>query len=854
MATSAEVTTEKLEYDFYDRFVCDALFLTVRTSLFCSVRGRRLWLTSAVTWVGCSSNLESFFVESGSMEEEINRMERISLSELEKQEIEIPEGVWKTGSNPFDKVVVGRLLSGTRYNFVAFKETMLNAFKPSKRVDFEKLDNGRFLLNFERQSDLDRVMGGGPWCFDNDLLVLKLLHENDDPLSVPLLWVEFYVLARGLPLSKMNEDMASFIGNSLGSYRSVDLARNGVSGGSTLRIRVALDVNKPLRRLSSFKAGPNSFKITYSYERLPNFCYICGVMGHVFNFCESLLKNDFIDPKKELPFGPFLRAQFKTNFSNRSSRRGLDAFSPHQLSPSRSSQVASWRKQGDFPKPRHSPPSRSHVYRPSFSDNSKKLRPNVSPCKSGSYNQSNKGRDEGTSSPTAIAMAWDKGGPSGASPPNGQNALPMGTIVPMIVSPSRVANQPDLDTILSSPRASLVQAYTILSPSGETQAIQVVVQSPRPPASQRRLFQEQDRDDNHNNGLSIPHPSPILINIPIQFAQPLHIHTDRVMKDKIRRPSEAEFRDEIKEEMKILLRFLEENNAPFVVEFFPLSFVTINNYDPSFAFSDNKSTYTVTDINGFLYTNAFDFLYDSFVWALRKAGVPDVKIVVGQIGWPTDGYPGANVSTAQRFYKSLLPFVASNKGTPMRPGAPIDINVHAWMDENKMPYNYYPFARHWGIFRTNGEPKFKIDLAGQGRDIYPTRAVGIMRMPGRWCVFNGESEDTEKVTQLFNYACKKSDCTSLVPGGSCSHLNFARNISYSFNMYFQFHFQAEEACEFEGFGEVVTDDPSSGGCVFPLEVVRGEQDQSGDNSSGVQEVPKCAMFLYLLSILWALLL
>ncbi|KAG8365973.1 hypothetical protein BUALT_Bualt17G0027800 [Buddleja alternifolia] len=210
-------------------FVCDALFLTVRTSLFCSVRGRRLWLTSAVTWVGCSSNLESFFVESGSMEEEINRMERISLSELEKQEIEIPEGVWKTGSNPFDKVVVGRLLSGTRYNFVAFKETMLNAFKPSKHVDFEKLDNGHFLLNFEHQSDLDRVMGGGPWCFDNDLLVLKLLHENDDPLSVPLLWVEFYVLARGLPLSKMNEDMASFIGNSLGSYRSVDLARNGVS-------------------------------------------------------------------------------------------------------------------------------------------------------------------------------------------------------------------------------------------------------------------------------------------------------------------------------------------------------------------------------------------------------------------------------------------------------------------------------------------------------------------------------------------------------------------------------------------------------------------------------------------------
>ncbi|KAI3472238.1 hypothetical protein Pfo_029726 [Paulownia fortunei] len=295
-----------------------------------------------------------------------------------------------------------------------------------------------------------------------------------------------------------------------------------------------------------------------------------------------------------------------------------------------------------------------------------------------------------------------------------------------------------------------------------------------------------------------------------------------IIKDNITRPSEAEFRDEIKEEMNRTIRFLQENNAPFVLEMFPIQYVSENNLDPSFAFPDNKSTYVVRDINGALYTNVFEFMYDAFVWALQKTGAPDLKIVVGQVGWPTDGYPGANSSTAERFYKSLLPLVASNKGTPMRPGAPIDTYVHCLTDEHSMPYNY-PFARHWGIYRSNGEPKYKIDLTGQGRNIFPSRAKGIMRMPDRWCVFNGNVTDMPRVKRLYGEACLKADCTSLAPGGSCSQLSFAQNVSYAFNMLFQSKFQDEDACKFEKLGQVVLENPSTDGCVFPVEVVKGQQ-------------------------------
>ncbi|KAG8372032.1 hypothetical protein BUALT_Bualt12G0024500 [Buddleja alternifolia] len=331
-----------------------------------------------------------------------------------------------------------------------------------------------------------------------------------------------------------------------------------------------------------------------------------------------------------------------------------------------------------------------------------------------------------------------------------------------------------------------------------------------------------------------------------------------MLKPNLTRPSDGEFVDEIKDVFDRLFRYLEENNTPLVMEIIPLKFIIEYNYDLSFGFADNKSTNVITDINGFVYTNVIEFLYDSFVWALKKAGHPNLKLVIGQVGWPTDGYPGANTSMAERFYKTLLPFVMSNKGTPMRPGAPIDTYIHCLQDENRMMFRD-PYSRHWGIYRGNGEPKFKIDLSGQGRDIFPTRTKGIMRMPDRWCVFNGLNKNRPKVMKQFEKACNQSDCTSLYTGGSCSHLDFVGNVSYAFNMHFQFNFQDEDTCDFEGMGRVVTTNPSNGSCLFRVDVVRGEQNQYLPtaavllNKCKLHEVPKCAILLFLLSTFLALL-
>lgn len=308
--------------------------------------------------------------------------------------------------------------------------------------------------------------------------------------------------------------------------------------------------------------------------------------------------------------------------------------------------------------------------------------------------------------------------------------------------------------------------------------------------------------------------------------------------------------------MTTLVRFLQQNNAPFVFAITTIGDIQDFGVDFNFAFADNKSNIVIRDVNDAVYTNAFEIVYDAFIWALKKLNASDLRVIVGEVGWPTDGTPGASSSNAQRFYKGLLPWVSSNKGTPMRPLAPIDIYIQSLTDENKMMYfGNATFSRHWGIYMSNGKPKYQIDLSGQGRDdnIYPVRSKGIMRMPNRWCVFSGDKTNLTKLRTQVTKACTVADCTTMAPGGSCSQLEFTQNVTYAFNMYFQFQFQNETECDFEGLAHVSTEDPSTQECTFPIEVVKPEPLGSPMVAGkGFQEKPNFPVYVILIPILGTL--
>lgn len=282
------------------------------------------------------------------------------------------------------------------------------------------------------------------------------------------------------------------------------------------------------------------------------------------------------------------------------------------------------------------------------------------------------------------------------------------------------------------------------------------------------------------------------------------------------KPSNGVFRADIYGVMKQIVQFLDENNSPFVVNIYPfLSLYQNENFPHDFAFFDSTSR-TIQDKNA-QYTNVFDANFDTLVWSLRNAGHPNVSIMIGEIGWPTDGNKHANINNAKRFYQGFLKKMASKKGTPLRPW-----NMNAYLfslvDENLKSTAPGNFERHWGVFRYDGKPKFPIDLSGKGDEKWPIGAKGVRYLENKWCVLSKNVKNMSALSGPLSYACAVGDCTSLGIGCSCANLDVAGNASYAFNQFFQMNDQSVEACDFNGLATIVTKDPSNGSCLFPIEI------------------------------------
>lgn len=135
-------------------------------------------------------------------------------------------------------------------------------------------------------------MEDGPWMVVRDLkdLVVVVEFEASKTLeeiaftSIPI-WIRVFKL----PLGMINEEVGRIIGAEIGKFMDVDNGDNVSDAGCFLRVKVRLDITQPLRRgIMVFDEVSNIERwCPMQYEFLPEFCYMCGVIGHVDKMCEK---------------------------------------------------------------------------------------------------------------------------------------------------------------------------------------------------------------------------------------------------------------------------------------------------------------------------------------------------------------------------------------------------------------------------------------------------------------------------------------------------------------------------------------------------------------------------------------
>ncbi|XP_073154629.1 glucan endo-1,3-beta-glucosidase 6-like [Henckelia pumila] len=309
-------------------------------------------------------------------------------------------------------------------------------------------------------------------------------------------------------------------------------------------------------------------------------------------------------------------------------------------------------------------------------------------------------------------------------------------------------------------------------------------------------------------------------------------------------PSGGDFRTDIHDFMIQIVRFLSENGAPFTVNIYPfISLYTDSNFPVEYAFFDGNAS-PLND-GGMSYYNMFDANHDTLVWALQKNGFGNLPIIIGEIGWPTDGDRNANLQYAQRFNQGFMTHISGGKGTPMRP-SPINAYLFSLIDEDEKSIDPGNFERHWGVLGYDGQPKYSLNLGTTNSGLIAARNVTYLE--NKWCILKPNANpDDPQIAPSVSYACSLADCTSLGYQTSCGNLDSAGNISYAFNSYYQKNNQLDVACKFSGLGTVTKVNPSTGSCQFKVMIQAYYSD--AQQISGFIRMLTLALVLVLTTIL-----
>lgn len=174
-------------------------------------------------------------------------------------------------------------------------------------MNFKEIGEGRILFQFFHRLDHKRVVEGGPWSIGSHPLIIHQMRVGEVPHSVPLNKILFWVQIYNLPMGCFSEKVGRMLGDFIGTFVEYVVSNKGVAWKPFMRIRMELDVNLPLKRGKKIRTGMGSSStVTFKYERLQLFCFICGKLGHTESGCEVLFESDEGNIRKD--WGPFLKA------------------------------------------------------------------------------------------------------------------------------------------------------------------------------------------------------------------------------------------------------------------------------------------------------------------------------------------------------------------------------------------------------------------------------------------------------------------------------------------------------------------------------------------------------------------
>jgi hypothetical protein len=195
----------------------------------------------------CSSVVESVFCQF-SMEDLASKWGKLSLREEEQVgvSLEAPEIVPLVTRGR--SCVVGKLVADRIIPREYYKAPLTRIWHPMGSVTFNVIGENLFIAEFEYEEDKSRIFEGKPWIFDGYLVSLVDFDGLTPPEELNFDYASFWIRMYNLPLACMGKSIGEKIGSSVGLVEEVDVLEEAAGWGEYLRVKVSIELSKPLAR------------------------------------------------------------------------------------------------------------------------------------------------------------------------------------------------------------------------------------------------------------------------------------------------------------------------------------------------------------------------------------------------------------------------------------------------------------------------------------------------------------------------------------------------------------------------------------------------------------------------------
>ncbi|KAK1628379.1 hypothetical protein QYE76_002694 [Lolium multiflorum] len=206
-------------------------------------------------------------------------------------------------------MAIGKVHTTRSFSAEALFGKMKAIWNLSKEPICREAGENLFVFHMHCLGDWKKVVHQGPWTFRGWAVLIEDYDGREVPEKVSFGGLFVWAQIHGIPELYRKVQVVDDLARRIGKTKEVQMSPKLFYEGNYVRLRVLIEVEKPLSRIVLLNVeGEGKKRLLVKYEKIPYFCKRCGLIGHNHEEC-----GDGVWTARELQYGDFMLATRRAN-------------------------------------------------------------------------------------------------------------------------------------------------------------------------------------------------------------------------------------------------------------------------------------------------------------------------------------------------------------------------------------------------------------------------------------------------------------------------------------------------------------------------------------------------------------